>query len=120
MVEYCLKDCITEINPDINSRPLNVEIRRLLDGSLQRQWRLKGDKKFDPNSLFAELPLLKDLALRLMALPASSSSVERLFSKHCHTWIRNRAGEDTVEDQLGLNTFLAHQGSIGQDLPARR
>ena len=118
MIEQCVRDCLYQMDPDFNERHVDTQLRILLEGGVQRIYRMKEPKDRQSTvDLWAngETPALHRLAAYLAQIPASSASVERCFSAHArlHNTFRCNLSEDSVAAQLGLHSFLKKNGDIG-------
>lgn len=110
MIVECVRECVFAMDPTFRDRQLDGELRNLLNGGMQRVWRMTLDPQQREGiaAFLGRLPLLSALAEQLLATPASAASVERSFSAHarCHTDSRASMSEGSVETQLALHSFL--------------
>ena len=113
MIEYCLKDVLTDICPNATQRELKKELDHVFDGATQRFYRRDSSKQ--PWEA-GDTPHAQMLMQRLRATAASSSSVERLFSAHARAHSKNRwnLGEDNLMSQLRFHSLLAKERATGK------
>ena len=119
MILHAVRSCIFNIDPAFKEKQLENEIKILLDGSVQRLFRMKPAADRNPRKRWhsGDTPLLAHLFEYLEQTPSSSADVERCFAAHArvHTKSRNGLAEESVEAQLGLHSFLAKASSAGTD-----
>ena len=111
MVIHAMRTCLATIDCDFSERRFDAEMSIVMDGGLQRIFRIKKYGERPSIREFwgcGETPLVFQLVEQLLELPASSANVERSFSEHarCHTTDRTMMSEDSVNVQLGLHSFL--------------
>lgn len=113
MVEYCLKDVLTDIVPSATPRELKKELDHIFDGATQRFYR-RDDTKQPWEA--GDTPHTQMLMQRLRSTAASSASVERLFSAHARAHRKNRwnIGEENLMAQLRFHSLLTKERSKGK------
>ena len=117
LIEEAFLDVCTDVEPKLDDQPrrLRCELANIMEGHLQRSYRLAKEKP-TPEEFWSSgcTPITHRVFCMLRVVPSSSSSVERSFAAHArlHTWVRNSLCEESVRVQLGLHTFLKHNDDL--------
>jgi len=117
LIEATFLDVCTDVDPGLDDKPrrLRCELASIMEGHLQRGFRLSKEKQSVEEFWNSGCtPITYRVLCLLRTVPSSSSSVERSFSAHArlHTWLRNGLCEESVRAQLGLHTFLKHEEDL--------